>query len=442
MADHHTEKKRKRHAQRTDRPAKKVALDAPATSVKVSFLEDDAELGPVVVATPGVSLPSSIAFNPYKKDTSDKHATTPYGLLLETSDHAKLNFTATEEQDGSADNFLAHYVGIYDPDTGELEMMEAHRLVLRSTLRSEAEEIRTQRQEAAEKQRQTNFNLRQELGREFGTKKAKKALASITENAIAPGSGASGDSVAAAVLQSVSDATSDLPTKESLQAAVDEGKPRPQANLDATNPAEVYTPESLIGTDTLRLVDAQPWIDAMQNGEAVQVHSRFVASRIPNFALQKKGLKKLKILKYILLLVDFLDALKPSRSGSKRIPPREDLEKKTGASGALLDSVRRKFANGNELTKWHVDYLITHVAAMALIVDDYEVDTFELREDLKLDNKQIAQYFHEIGCKVNNPTDKERGKKYSKAEATNHKIAKLKIPLDFPKQRNLPSKRR
>ncbi|KAK8223629.1 RNA polymerase I associated factor, A49-like protein [Phyllosticta capitalensis] len=441
MTDH-SEKKRKRNAaQRTDRPAKKVALDAAATSVKVSFLQDDAELGPVVAATPGVSLPPNAAFTPYKKDSGDKRPTS-YELLLETSDHPKLNFTATEEHDGSSENFLEHYVGIYDPATGELKVMKAHKLVLRSTLRSEAEEMRIQRQEAAENQRQSNFNLRQELGKEFGTKKAKKALASITENAIAPGSGASGDSVAAAVLQSVSDATADLPTKESLQAAVDEGKPRPRANLAATNPVEVYTPESLIGGDTLRLIDVQPWIDAAQKNEGFTTTSRFVFGRIGNLALQKKAQKKLKVLKYIQLLIDFLAALKPSRSGSKRIPLREELEKKTGISGALLDSVRRKFADGNELTKWHVDNLITHIAAMALIVDDYEVDTFDLREDLKVDNKQIAQYFHEIGCKVGVPTEKERGKKYSKAEATNHKIAKLKIPLDFPKQRNLPAKRR
>ena len=40
------------------------------------------------------------------------------------------------------------------------------------------------------------------------------------------------------------------------------------------------------------------------------------------------------------------------------------------------------------MTKWHVDNLITHIAALALYVEGYEVDTFDLREDLRLDNKQ------------------------------------------------------
>lgn len=56
---------------------------------------------------------------------------------------------------------------------------------------------------------------------------------------------------------------------------------------------------------------------------------------------------------------------------------------------------------------------------------------------------RIGQYYHELGCKVTNPTEKEReAGKYTKAEAVNHKTAKLKIPLDFPKQRALPSRRR
>ena len=40
------------------------------------------------------------------------------------------------------------------------------------------------------------------------------------------------------------------------------------------------------------------------------------------------------------------------------------------------------------LTKWHIDKLITYVAALTLIIDDYEVDTYDIQEDLRLDDKQ------------------------------------------------------
>lgn len=44
-------------------------------------------------------------------------------------------------------------------------------------------------------------------------------------------------------------------------------------------------------------------------------------------------------------------------------------------------------SNSGELTRWHIDNLMAHVAAAALIVDNYEVDVFDLREDLRLETK-------------------------------------------------------
>jgi DNA-directed RNA polymerase I subunit RPA49 len=47
---------------------------------------------------------------------------------------------------------------------------------------------------------------------------------------------------------------------------------------------------------------------------------------------------------------------------------------------------------------------------------------------------RIQAYFSELGCRVTAPTGADLAKwKLSKAEATNHYIAKLKLPLRFPK---------
>lgn len=40
------------------------------------------------------------------------------------------------------------------------------------------------------------------------------------------------------------------------------------------------------------------------------------------------------------------------------------------------------------MTKWKVDNLVTHICALALIVDNFETDVHDIREDLSLDNKQ------------------------------------------------------
>ena len=48
----------------------------------------------------------------------------------------------------------------------------------------------------------------------------------------------------------------------------------------------------------------------------------------------------------------------------------------------------------SELNKWHVDNLITHMAAISLFIDGYKTDTCDLREDLRLENKQYVFSLH------------------------------------------------
>lgn len=56
---------------------------------------------------------------------------------------------------------------------------------------------------------------------------------------------------------------------------------------------------------------------------------------------------------------------------------------------------------------------------------------------------RMSQYFMELGCRVANPTEREQTefKMPNKAVAAQRRIAKLKLPLDFPKTR-LPPRRR
>ena len=83
-----------------------------------------------------------------------------------------------------------------------------------------------------------------------------------------------------------------------------------------------------------------------------------------------------------------------------------------------------------------MDNLITHICALALTLDNFATDTHDIREDLKLDVKNVQNYFRELGCAVAPPTEIERGKlKMTKAEGAGHRIAKLRLPLEFPKMR-------
>jgi DNA-directed RNA polymerase I subunit RPA49 len=51
-----------------------------------------------------------------------------------------------------------------------------------------------------------------------------------------------------------------------------------------------------------------------------------------------------------------------------------------------------------------------------------------------LTDLRIKQYFAELGCKLSAPTQNDLTKlKLTKAESANHFIAKLKLPLTFPR---------
>lgn len=288
---------------------------------------------------------------------------------------------------------------------------------------------------------QTIKELRNTLGQTFGTKKAKKAIASLEENAITPAKSATTlangervpiqNSTTAAVLDSIKDITSTMLTRAELQAAASAATPRPIANTAAEDVKDVYTVDSLIGLDTLKLVAVLHWQEAVKENEPVEVKSRFVANRIVREA---KNVEKLRILRYMLLLLEILKASKSSKYGLI-LPKQSDLKAMTSdVSSTVVESVRRKFSEAGLMNKFKQDLLITHICAMACLVDNFSVDTFDLQEDLRLETKQTAQYFREIGAKVGQYTDAEqKKKKMTKAEASQHRIARLKLPLDFPK---------
>ncbi|KAF2676761.1 DNA-directed RNA polymeras-like protein I 49 kDa polypeptide [Lentithecium fluviatile CBS 122367] len=438
-----SEKKRKRREEGGERPAKKKAIAPPTGNVRVEYLENNDVLGPMLAATPGLNFPSKITFKPYKRskilpsgEVSD--------VLLQSSEHARLDYVAREEKDGSSESQLRDYIGVYDPVTGKLQLMPVRRVTVRSTLRSETEELQNQ-QARIDAVRSTNTTKRHELAKEFGSKKSRKAIEDMSLNSISRGEAGNNVGMAANILQGMSSMTSEMPTTKDLAAAVDSSKPRPQANLATEYPEDVYSTDVVVGRELMESIPVKDWVDASEAGKGVNVGSRFVAKRI--LALVKnKQIQKLKVLRFILLCIKFNDSLLGFGKGPKRIPNKEKLAAAMGedAPEAVVNAIRRKFASEtNDMPRWNTDNLMTHICAAALIVDGFEVDVNDLRNDLKLENKEIKQYFHELGCRVTPPTETDRAKlKITKAESASHNVAKLKLPLQFPKAMKGSAKRR
>jgi DNA-directed RNA polymerase I subunit RPA49 len=299
-------------------------------------------------ATPGLKLPSRISLKPYQhtKILPKSSVTT---VLLQSSDHARLDYLAQQELDGSASAQLKDYVGVFDPETKKLQIVPVKRVTVRSTLRSETQELQEE-QARLEAAQGTMSAKRHALAAEFGSKKSRKRIDDITMNSIrstAPEAEHRNEGVAENVLTNMADNTSAMPTKAELEAALDSSKPRPTPNLKAEFPGDVYTSDTVVGSELMGLIPVKDWTDASEAGQGVQVNSKYVAKRILKLC-RNKQVQKLKVLRFILLCINFNAAL-AGQAGrfARRIPPKGKLEQLMNeeVNIPLVNAIRRKFGS-------------------------------------------------------------------------------------------------
>ena len=151
------------------------------------------------------------------------------------------------------------------------------------------------------------------------------------------------DKAAAAVMDTMA-AQAPVPSRELLAAAAREAKPVPPADLAAERPADVYPVEVLVGPDMLGSVRVHDWRDAVQQEQDVATTSTFVSKRVRAIAAGAE-VKRLKLLRLLLGLIEWYRCLKPGPRGSKTLPAKEDVATAVKAVGSRTQSmIQRKFA--------------------------------------------------------------------------------------------------
>ncbi|KAE8355520.1 A49-like RNA polymerase I associated factor-domain-containing protein [Aspergillus coremiiformis] len=489
MPSDKVEKKRKRASNGHERPSKKPALELQdLPPLAASVVNDDSGLAPVIITTPGVNAPRDLRLKPYLKDRPDgsslDRSTRNRGivsseLLLQTSEHPKMDFVGREAED-DADSQLKHYIAVVDPEQKSWQFIEVRKVTLRGAVRrAKAAAEQEEEIESEDEEMKTMRAQRTELTNTFGTKQSRKAAQSMAENAQLSNAPAGAASAAeSAILSSMPlDSATDIATKTAaVQAQIQANKPLPQANLAASHPSDVYPIDVLIpgGLSTLQqLPGMNEWQESVNSGQAVTTTSRYVSRRV-EAVVNSTNATQLQVLRFIFLLLEFARALRPGRDsksssgpGSKRLPPREELRRilssPTGATtdaaetlpDPVIDAIRRKFApQGSNLNKNDITFLHTTICALSLHIppqpakdggsssqggnaaNELATDPSDLRDDLRLDNAVILQYFRELGCRIDKPRETEFAKwgiKGGKAEANARRVARLKVPVEFPK---------
>ena len=270
-------------------------------------------------------------------------------LLLHSSVHPKLDYIAREETSDGSEGYLKHYIGVYDPETGELQLVQARKLIIRSTLRSSGN---CDNGSESDKEASNNLSARSKLGLAFGTKKSQKAIRAQTANAIKASptksnsqtaeNGRALDPLTSALVSSMTQHTSSMPTREQMQADIDQNKPIPKPNIAAKLPEEVYPIEQLVGgTNVLRIMNVQELMDKVKAGEDVRTKSQFVSNRL-RAVVQSDDVKRVKTLRYLLLLVEWYKGLRVGPRKVKKVPKQESWMEQYGSE--VVRGVERRFA--------------------------------------------------------------------------------------------------
>ncbi|KAI1268314.1 RNA polymerase I associated factor, A49-like protein [Xylariaceae sp. FL1019] len=446
-----SKEKRKRQEEAVSQPTKKVATKPASlpskpsqasqasqpplpTTIRVASVQIGNSCPPVLATHPGLCIPQDVKFQAYvkpnPKQQRSKHAAADAAeLLLHSSSNSKIDYTAKEEGPGGRESHLKHYIGVFDPASGQLSVVEAKKMTIRGLVRS---------QQPPEEDMQSNsksmLEQRTDLGHAFGTKKAKKALAAVTENAIANPDGQPQklDASSRAILASINEVTSTMASREELQAAVDASKPKPPGNYEAEEIQDVYTLEGLIGSETLSAIPVKDWQDIIKNNTATHLTSAFVASRLQPVGEGPNSAARLRALRYLDCLIKFAKAtIKPGKP--RKIPKADTLrELLQPAPDPVIQSIRRKFSSDQIVDSFHRDLLYTYCCVLAAILTNYQFDTKAIRHDLGLDEKQFANHFREIGGKTNIKVEK----------GVKSQVAILALPLVFPQIRVRSAKRR
>lgn len=425
-------KKRKRQSNAQATPNKRTATEeANSGQIQVRLSNSDGAQ-PVLLSTPGLTTPR-IAFDAYSKSSSTESPALASDLILHSSEHARIDYTASQ---ASLDQHLSHYIAVYDEASKQLQVIPSHYLELRSTLRPEPKD-------EAEKAKRTLTQQRADLGQQFGTKKAKKIIADRTVNAIVHNDpGKAGSKAQDLILESMSQsALPNLTGDEQIESEL-ASKPIPKPNLAAKEVKDIYPFDTLIPPDHATLINIKEWQEAGKDDKEIGFQHRYPARRVGPLA-KRDEILRLKALRYLTLLLEFHATLTQAGRDGKKVPKKDQLAKKLASwPQQLVDKVRIRFSNPqNELSGWHVQNLRTHACALSLYVDGWTTDTSDLRDALRVENKDVTKYFRELGCKVAGPTEAEAKnvnewfgvKPMSKEVARSVRIARLKLPLDFPK---------
>lgn len=381
---------------------------------------------------------------------------------MHSSDHPTIDYAAAEGTE-PGEQYLKHYLAVFDPETNNIKITDATSLTVRGSVR--IQETLEQEDDAETAQFLASQATRSALTEAFGSKKSKKAVQATAENR-SLGQGIEGATIAEVITANVVN-DEDEPVEATIIAR--SAKPLPQANITTDDIEEVYSIAKLVipspAAKTLQLMPLEPWKAKLKKGSEIEgLRSRFVANRVGYIGKRvvqepsAKFTQQLQLLRYIALLIE-IAAFCGSKSRKRRMDFVDEWPEETltpGVSPTIVKQVVNHFFPDNTPSERAMTLLRTTILALTLHIVPPSgkpgdgrliVDPTDIQLDLALEAADARKLYHELGCKLAPATDKdliawglqrivEKAKRKNKEGDTKMPkpmFAVLKFPLNFPK---------
>ena len=380
-----------------------------------------------------------------------------------------IDYTATEDADAT-NKHLRHYAAVYDPVSGQLQVTEARKMTVRSSVR-QPEPDQEDDDDTPNIKPTTNYSSRAALTHAFGTKKSKKAVQSVAENRLlSQGADNPNSPISNALLSSMPHREAGNQLTDSSASIIQASKPLPTPDLTTNDITKFYPLSSLVfpapASGTLSKMPVDEWKASVESKKAISAASRFVAINSTHVTKamianpdNRDARQTLQILRYMLVLIELARNLAPLHS-EKRLPPPEKWTSWFSGSipSSLLEKVMQKFCpNGMGPSKSNMILLRTTILALTLHIPPpsgnfrsgiLATQPHDIQADLNLQPDEARHLYRELGCRWEPATDAELERwgytklKKAKEVAQAPRFAKLKFPVQFPKpSRGKPMRR-
>ncbi|KAG0209961.1 DNA-directed RNA polymerase I subunit rpa49 [Mortierella sp. GBA30] len=401
------------------------------SKVPLEYAKADVEAGiegPYLAVFPGIAPPKTSPFNVYKPDTEEGKSKKKRRIL--EADTGKVEFVGQNFGEDARSGFCRYVVAIRDRETNKVTFKDAPVIALNRTIKS----LKNAKLHASS--RDQFMQAKNALGEAFGTKKIKQQIKSVERNAV---NVSTLDQVAGILQDSISSKTSALPSKAEIKAKADLDRPVPPYDLEATKVEDIYKLDSLITPAEYQLIpfkallekSAEP-LAALPFQDSTYVNDALTAA----LSTSKKDRHRIRLLMYISFLMAFRTI------PDKRLDDSETINRIMGdVPSLILENFYERFTEMPEgsdkkrhtFTPKSKDKLLCWIFALALTLENFNIDAGAMTRDLSLRQTKVNELFKSLGCKVNELSATQKAQLGVSAEdAKTMKRAILTVPLTFP----------